>query len=173
MKKFFWGIIFVVLAYLAASPYVFIAGLQADIQAKDGEALAAKVDFPSVRESLKSQFNASVAAGADEFSDEFGLGAAGRLGTALASTLVNSLVDALITPDGLIRLFAEGKSNADSGVQASDADDNESAISEAKLAYEGLNKFSATFEGDVDEEIKVILLRDGLSWKITEIRLPL
>ena len=79
--------------------------------------------------------------------------------------------DGLVTPSGLIELMSSGETpQANSSSQNTDDD---VAISDADLRYEGINKFSATFEGDSGDEVKVILRRDGFGWKITDIRMPL
>jgi len=172
MKKIVIAVFVLVLGYWIVSPYLTLMSLQADIEARDGESLAEKVDFPSVRASLKDQMNVMLTKQMASASNDDPWGAAGAaIGAAFASTLVNGMVDGLVTPAGLIELMSSGETpQSNSGSQNTDED---LAISDADLRYQSINKFSATFEGDSGDEMKVILRRDGFGWKITDIRMPL
>lgn len=151
------GIIFV--AAGAASPYLSVMSLQSDIESKDGESLADKVDFPSVRESLKDQFNLALAKTTMEVSEEGDpwSSAGSVLGAAFASTLVNGMVDTLVTPSGLIELMSSGEVGGGGDGQADAENDQKLAFSNAVLAYEGINRFSATLQYDDGDELKLIL----------------
>ena len=175
MKKIYLLTVLLLLGYFAGSPYLTLMNLKSDIESRNGESLADKIDFPSVRESLKDQFNMAMAKETMDSSDEDDpWGTAGAaLGAVFASTLVDRMVDGLVTPSGLIELMSSGEidSNSDGGVQAERQ--QELAITDAVLSYEGVNKFSATLINDDGDEMRIILKRRGLSWVVTDIRLPL
>ena len=100
MKKIYVLTVVVLAGYFVGSPYLTLMNLKSDIDSRNGESLAEKVDFPSVRESLKDQFNVAMAkATMDSSNEDDPWGAAGAaLGAAFASTLVNGMVDGLVTP---------------------------------------------------------------------------
>jgi hypothetical protein len=176
MKKIFLLTVIVLLGYFAGSPYLTLMNLKSDIESRNGESLAEKVDFSSVRESLKAQFNVVMAkATMDSSNEDDPWGAAGAaLGAAFASTLVNGMVDGLVTPSGLIELMSSGEIDpSDTANQPQTGSQQDLAISDAALSYEGMNKFSATLVNDDGDEMKLILKRRGLSWVVTDIRLPL
>ena len=164
------------LSYLALSPYLTLMNLRSDIESRDGESLAEKIDFLAVRKSLKDQFNVAMAKETmDSSSEDDPWGAAGAaLGAAFASTMVNGMVDSLVTPSGLIELMSNGEIKSSGGDdQSRTSTEQELAISDAVLSYDGVNKFSATLISDDGDEMKLVLRRRGLSWVVTDIRLPL
>ena len=176
MKKIYVLTVVVLAGYFAGSPYLTLMNLKSDIDSRNGESLAEKVDFPSVRESLKDQFNVAMAkATMDSSNEDDPWGAAGAaLGAAFASTLVNGMVDGLVTPSGLIELMSSGEiDSSDAANQPQTGTQKDLAISDAVLSYEGINKFSATLVNDDGDDMKLILKRRGLSWVVTDIRLPL
>ena len=86
-------------AYLA-SPYLAVHHFRSVAKSGDASQLEQAVDFPRVRESLKGQFNAAMAAraGSDPaLKDNPFAGLAMMMGPAI----VDRMVDALVTPDGV------------------------------------------------------------------------
>ena len=176
MKKIFVLAATVLVGYLALSPYLTLMSLKSDIESRDGESLAEKIDFPAVRESLKDQFNVAMAKETmDSSNEDDPWGAAGAaLGAAFASTMINGMVDGLVTPSGLIELMSSGEIKSGVGNdQSHRGTQQELAISDAELSYDGINKFSATLTSDDGDDIELILRRRGLNWVVTDIRLPL
>ena len=160
MKKIYLLIVVVLVGYFAGSPYLTLMNLKSDIESRNGESLAEKIDFPSVRESLKDQFNLAMAKETmDSSSEDDPWGAAGAaLGADFASTMINGMVDGLVTPSGLIGLMSRGEiDSGGSKDQSQTSTQQELAISDAVLSYEGLNKFSATLINDDGDEMKLIL----------------
>lgn len=156
--------------YLGLTPYLTLMSLKQAVQSHDGEAIAEKVEFSSVRESLKEQINAKITSEALSSGDQDLASSAGALlGATFAASFVDNVVDTSITPSSLISLFSRGKDQISTLDNIEDF--NDTAIKNANLRYEGVNQFSVSFEGE-DGDIKVILSRRGLVWKITEIRLP-
>jgi hypothetical protein len=43
----------------------------------------------------------------------------------------------------------------------------------AKYRYESLSRFTATVQDDSGRPIQFVMTRDGLNWKLSDIRLPL
>src|SRR5205814_7566928 len=98
MRRIRWLVLICVVLLLvyAASPYVAFWRFTVAIRSGDTAALNAHVDFPAVRQSLKKQlvvwFSAR-ATGHKRFNK-------------LGPTLIDALVDAYATPDGLAALIA-------------------------------------------------------------------
>jgi hypothetical protein len=51
-------VLFAILIYIAASPYITVYQMKSAAERHDGEALSEHIEFPSVRQSLKDQMNA-------------------------------------------------------------------------------------------------------------------
>jgi len=155
------------LGYLGVSPYLMLINLKEAVDVRDGEAVAEQIDFQSVRENLKDQLNFMIAQKTVKSNEQSVFAAAGA---ALATTLVDGMVDKFVTPSGLIGIMAQGDSNM--GLIKDSVRAGQAAIENSTLSYEGWDKFSVTFMGSTGE-VELILRRRGLGWKITEIRLPL
>ena len=112
--------------------------LKEAVQAQDGEAIAERVAFPTVRESLKKQLQAKVISdlllrvGQDANNP-----AAALLGTTISFSRVDNLVDDFITPSNLIGQLVLGK--IDSSKLDINEDLNDATIRSASLRYSGIN----------------------------------
>lgn len=101
-----WAIIFLcalVLVY-GASPYVAFWRFNEALRANDANSLRSRVDFMSVRVSLKQQLRAKFFPSPQPEAPEDALaGLVSRLGP----DLIDQLVDSLVTPEGLAALIAD------------------------------------------------------------------
>lgn len=88
-------------AYLWASPYRFLRALQGAILEGDRARLERMVDFPRVREGLKSQIQAQLLKEAGQAGEQNPFAGLAYL---LVAGMVDPLVDALISPEGLAAL---------------------------------------------------------------------
>ena len=159
-----------VVSYLFLTPYLALMSLKEAVQARDGEAIAERVEFPTVRESLKKQLQTKIT---NDLLPSGGQAATSPavalMGTTISSSFIDNLVDDFITPSNLIGLLALGKS--DPSKLDTIEDSNDAAIHSASLRYGGINQFSLWFDGEVGG-ITLVFSRRGLRWNITEIRLP-
>lgn len=166
------------LAGLYATPYVTLHQLRQAAAAEDAPALAARVDFPALRENLKAGLQQRML---DRDRNERGEPSqASTFGAALAGALLGPMVDALITPEALARIM-EGQRpvKAAIGFGKPRPEPGRTERSRAKLetamGYESLNRFvfSVRHPGDDEEPVELVLHRDGLiGWKLAELRLP-
>lgn len=104
-------------AYLYATPYIALWKLKQGMNNQDEQVLAAVVDFPSVREGLKSQIYAGlediVPAAPESAADNL----AGMLADvvteeamgAIAKQAVDMVVEQAVTPEGIILIMQKGK----------------------------------------------------------------
>lgn len=166
-------------AWYAYSPYQTVHAMKAAGVNRDGEALAEHIDFPSVRESIKEQINARLLNVVKEESEENPVKA---LGAAFGGMLVDKLVDAYITPAGLIEMMegdrpedvvADDIASKVTGRNTADEDEKK-PFQDASYSYESLDRFVASVKDDKSgEEIRFVLRRSGISnWKLTEVLLP-
>ena len=98
------------LAALAAgawygSPYYTVWRLSQAVKAGDAQGVARAVDFPAVRENLKPRLRAYLEAEAQRKPGSW----LDRLGLALASSLMGSAVDVVVTPETLTAMLRTAK----------------------------------------------------------------
>ena len=181
MKKFaalLLALVVLLGAYVGAGPYLTIRAIRAAVQAQDAGELAEQVDFPKVRASLKAQLVDAMVrrAGADAQSSLLG-----SFALTVGTGMVNTAVDAMVNPAGLAALM-EGRrvwrNTRDSFARpATDADGmpvpEPPPLQDATYRYESLSRFTATIRDDNGHPIVFVLRRDGLRWRLADIRLPL
>jgi hypothetical protein len=149
----------VVLLLYGASPYFSFWRFTVALRSGDTAAISARVEFPAVRESLKKQLIA-------RFSHP---GTGHKRWSKLGPTLIDALVDAYATPEGLAMLIA-----------------NPSALKDLKLPQQapnvkGLNWsnlryafFTSPRTFVVDREgIKLRFRFTGLGWRLKDLDLGL
>ncbi|MBL8199489.1 MAG: DUF2939 domain-containing protein [Chromatiales bacterium] len=154
--------------YVFAGPYIAVHQVKAAAIARDGEALTEHVDFVALRQSLKDQFNAMLVS--DVATSKSGGGFA-ELGAALASVMMEKMIDALVTPAGITALV---KGDIPDPAGDSDgADDSREPFNGASMSYASLNKFVVTQQNDDGDDVRIVFRRRGLTWKLCEILMPL
>lgn len=153
-----------VVAYVAASPYVAVYRMKAAAERQDSKALSCFIDFPTLRQSLKDQFDKFIAAEADNQTSEND--PFGAMGTAIAGSLADHFVDAYITPAGVERLMSgQNLSPDDSGRNEGTGD----PFSGASMAYESVSRFVVTIKDEDGEDVRFVYRPRGIGWKLTEI----
>ena len=178
MKKWIALIVVVavlLLGYLTAGPFIAYNAIREAVQAQDTAKLAKHVDFPALRGNLKLQVDNYVVrkAGADVQSSLLG-----AFAVRIASGIAGGMVDTMVTPAGIGALM-EGRSiwHRTSGGGITD-NTYETAptpdrLRDARYGFESLSRFTATVESEDGEPLTFVLSRQGLEWKLTDIRLPL
>jgi hypothetical protein len=175
MKKIMALIAFlaiVITSYFLAGPHITIYKIKSGIEHQEPEKISAQVDFSELRTNLKEQFNALLMkqAASDLKDNPFA-----ALGMAFASKLIDNMVDAFITPTSLTNLM-EGKKpkqpQGEEGTQEVDSRKPE-PFKGARYTYDSLSKFSAWVKDEKGKETRFIFTRKGLSWKLTNIQIPM
>ncbi|WHP04734.1 MULTISPECIES: DUF2939 domain-containing protein [Acinetobacter] len=175
-------IILLVFVYVYASPYLVIYQIRQALKHEDSTALASYVDFPSVRQGIKDQLNTELVKKFPEHAQasEGGFAAFGAL---LASSMVDKMVDVMVSPQGVAMLL-QGKKLKESLPFQAQPEQSEQQQTQAgeqakeKLSYHGkyqsFNRFTVEIRHPQKQPpINVILQRQGLSWKVTQIVLPI
>jgi hypothetical protein len=100
-------------AYYFASPLLALDGLRSAAKSGDRDRLAQLVDFPVLRENLKSELSAKMLKVVRDDPDMRDNPYAG-LGAVFAPIVVDKLVDAYVTPDTISAMVESGKAPAPS-----------------------------------------------------------
>lgn len=158
--------------YFFASPYLAMSSIKDGIMEGDSETLEEYINFVSVRQGLKDQFNAVVMekAAAESKDNPFG-----ALGMVFATKIIEGAVDSFITPDGLSRLSqgnAEPQMKAGGSSGAGQGEKDE-VFGNASYGFTSLSRFTVRVPSDNADEVIFTLRRSGLSWQLTKIALPL
>ncbi len=126
------------------------------VERQDVQALEQYVDFPRVREALKVDLQASLMREMQKQKDAFA-----ALGLLLAGGMVNALVDALLTPEGLASL-GTGKEPGQAPLEE---------VRHWKLRFLGLSR--AFVYHEADPRSGLVLERQGWRWRVVRFQVPL
>jgi hypothetical protein len=167
-------VVLLVAAWLAAGPWLAIRGIERAIERRDTAALERHVDFPRLRINLKAQLEDRMvrAAGGDIAASPLG-----AIALSMAGGATGVAVDAMATPMGVGALLqghvlwqrASGDTRGD-GLAA----ETEPArpLRNARHRYESLSRFSATVDHADGSRTVFVLERQGLRWRLVDVRLP-
>ena len=172
------AVLIAIAAYVGAGPYLTVRAIRTAVKEQDTAALAKQIDFPTLRASLKAQLLDAMVreAGADVQSN-----AIGAFALTMATGMVNGAVDTMVNPVGLAAVM-EGRRlwrNTRDSFDRPQTDANGEPLPEpeplhdARYRYESLSRFTATIEDDSGKPIVFVLRRQGLQWKLVDIRLPM
>ena len=175
------GLAFCVWMYFA--PHLTVRAMRLAAERGDAEALSAHIDFPALRESVKSQL-------ADAMDERIGgsdtASAFGALGARLAAAVADPMIDAMLTPQALSLMFSgrglalEGLSLdelASTGIRNPDASPGDSGYLpqwQADIGYEDVSTFTVRLQPDDDAipPSTLIFKRDKLLlWKLSGIEM--
>jgi hypothetical protein len=161
------GALLVAAATSFASPWWTLHSLRSAVDRHDAEGVAAQVDFPALRDSVKSQLLGSLTRDAgNEGGNPFA-----AIGKAFARAVADPVVDAIVSPAGVAAMVEHGKIAI--GQPTRDAEPPAAEPTRDKpryaLHYRGWRHFAVTAE----DGGSFVFRRDGLwSWKLAGIELP-
>ena len=171
---------------VAAAPLYAFQALSQAARRGDQAGVAALVDFPALRANLKTQLTARVET-AIQNDRGLGKGPFRGLGALLAPTLVDQVVDATVTPEGVSAIAAGGRAPLSdfTGLKSALPPPPEATPARpagiprpgakkprTSFAYRGPNTFvGVTANGD-NAPLAWVMERRGLGWKLTNIELP-
>jgi hypothetical protein len=166
---FIGSVIVALVGYAAVGPLITIHQIKSAIEQQDSEKLSEYIDFPTLRTNLKEQLNSEVMKqAAAELKDNPLM----ALGLAFTPKLVESVVDSFVTRSGLSNLMAGEKPQQSEGeeqAQGSGGGQRWEPFENSRYTYDSSSKFSVWVKDDKGEEIRFVLTRDGLSWKLSNI----
>lgn len=166
--------LFVLLLVLqvATGPYRTLAAIRNAIVEDDARALAAQVDFPPLRASLKAQLQDRLARshGAED-------GLLGIFARGVAGAAADGAVEVMVTPLGLGALMQgrrmwSGARDAFDPPPAPVGTAPPAPLADPEHRFESTSRFTATVPDQDGRPVVFVLTRSGLRWKLSDIRLP-
>lgn len=144
------------------SPYYTLNQMRSAAEADDADKLASYVDFPALRADMRAQIRGKLA------SEPITAKAGGSASpdSAIASKMLDGMVDDIVTPRGLRAVFVANKLLvARQGITAIDG-----ARPDLKVTRSSFNSFDV--HAPNDDAGRLIFKRDGLGWKLSAMRMP-
>lgn len=157
-------------AWYFASPLIAFNDLKSAAKKGDVDRLERLVDFPAVRDSLKSQLTMVLNERMQDDPEMRDNPFAG-LAMMMVPAMVNGAVDAYVTPDGM-RSIVQGQQPAQpgSGVSRDPVDDTGVKTS---FGYSGLDTFRVNVDSPDMKGLSMVMHRQGLfGWELKRIELP-
>lgn len=155
-------------ASVYASPYYALHQMKTAIAERNVDALASHVDFPALRESIKSQLEKTMGDSIQVATASDNPFAA--MGQAMVTTMLGKMVDAMVSPEGVAAMVSKSAVGADADQNTPAAGAQEKT--DYSVAYAGWDKFVVRAKADGDEKGGLVLQRHGLwDWKLSAIEL--
>jgi hypothetical protein len=165
--------VFLLVAVYLASPLLGYYRMQSAARGGDQDALEATIDFPAVRENLKSQLNAGFAAHMQSDAKLKDNPFAG-LGMMLATAVIGKLVDSYLTPEAISMMVLKAKAPDPSKPAGALERARETKI-DTHYSYINLDRFRVTAVDpkNSDKPLSFVMERRGfMTWKLIRIELP-
>lgn len=144
-------------AWYFASPSYTLSQMKSAVEQKQSDKLSEYVDYPRLRDNVKIQAKAAMAA-------EAGNDPAVAAGMALMSGLIDGMIDKLVTPETVEKMMRE---TANGAKAKNDGDDN------MTIERFGLSRFDVVAQGEKPGDVlRIEFARYGLSWKLVGFHLP-
>ena len=160
--------------WLYATPYLAIYSMKKAAENNDATKFSSYVNYPSLRESFKNTFKAAFNKELMKDSDkgEDGLGNLGKVfGIALASAVIDPLVESFVTPESLAMMM-EGKKPKNSERNKNTSSKDNEKKSNISMGYDGMDYFVLDAKDDKNEiQFSFVFKRKGIwDWELTSIR---
>lgn len=171
-------IILAVASYWYWSPFLALRNMQAAAEKHDAAAFNAHVNYPQLRDNLKVQLALRVNEKMEHASHGGNL--LGAFGQMLGTTMVDTLVDAMVRPEFVMRGMASGQF----GPQRADAKPSDAANVPAKqdakptwsYVRQGANTLIVYPEDSAvppARRLNIVFVRSGFAnWQLTDVRMP-
>ena len=142
------------------SPLWTLKGMKDAARSHDADALNAYIDYPALRDSLKSEMMARMMVEARK--DKSGFGA---LGMAVGSAVVGPMIDGLVSPAGMrAALLANRQENGPAAASALHVPEK------PVIVRRDFSEFLVTAKDHPDSGL--VFKRHGLSWMLSGVELP-
>ena len=149
-------------ALYVASPYYALWKLKNAVVNKDSLVLERIVDWPRIREQIRSQIVATSMANTSTDKSAFG-----TLGTALGAAMVGPMIESMVHPATIIRATENNPNFAEKMKELDLRSGYFIGATAFRLDVEGPRKF-----GDDPTKLGLILEFQGTGWRVTHIDLP-
>ena len=162
-------LVVLLLGYVAAGPYLAIRGIHDSLRSRELGRLERYVDFPALRGNVQAQVE-------DRMAGAAGDGLLGGLARQVVGEISGHAVEAMVSPQG-IAVLLEGRALARraTGQSSETRDDGKPAgyqpLKDAQTRYESPSRFIATTRSADGEPMDFVFERQGLRWRVVDIRL--
>ena len=171
------GAVALLLATVVGSPYWTVSQIKSAAQHNDSKALAEYIDFPSVKDSLKSQINGMLVKEVAKKGQSDGPRSA-RCGNG-NRLLVGPMIDAFVTPETLT-LMMQGKSvklgETPAQQQTDTTGTEDDSTTNVEMGYDSYSRFNiqVSDKAEPNKKVSFTLKREGLwSWKVATLTMPM
>ena len=161
-------------AWLAGGPWLAVHGISRALEQRDTAALARHVDFPQLQANLRAQVQDRIvrAAGADVADHPLG-----ALALAAASGVAGAGVELAASPQGVAALLQghvlwQRSRGRTAGIDQGWAVEPARPLQDPRLRYVSLSRATVTVTHAPGQESVWILQRQGLRWRLVDVRLP-
>ncbi|WP_051958585.1 DUF2939 domain-containing protein [Janthinobacterium sp. RA13] len=159
-----------VAASVYASPYYTLHQIKTALAERNAKALAAHVDFPALRASVKTQLEASMARSIEATAGSGNPLAA--LGQSIASAMLGKMVDTMVSPAGVVALVNKSAVSPQASDTADAPADGAQKKAEYSAGYAGVNTFVVRAKDGNAQDGALVLLRHGVwGWKLSSIEI--
>ena len=147
---------------IVLGPFLTLYRIQSAVDRHDAAALAALVDFATLRSRIKARF-ASAPAASDSLFATLVANARGRA--------VDVAAERLVTPETLSRLLRGRRiwTAMVAGPIAPAALPSTAALARVRFGWQGPTQFSLWVRDESDHEACLVLVLDGVTWKIGDV----
>ena len=162
-------------AYVAAGPFLAMNGIRTALAEQDVAKLSRHIDFPALRVSLKAQVEDAMAR---RLASETQSSLLGAFAASLAGNAMGGGIDAMVTPLGIGALM-QGDALWKRALGETVGGDAYAPpvpfnpLRDAVPRYESPSRFTATVVDQQGAPMVFVFRRQGLTWKLADIRLPL
>lgn len=169
---------FVLFGALYSLPYLTIYQIKAALEEKDTIALKHHVDFDSLRKSFKDQLNASMGSEIIKQTQDNPFVA---LGLPLLEAMFDKMINLMVTPEAFEAMVRSEPLSKIPGSQSEDTsmptketpNSYKEPFAEANMGYKSPSLFTIEGKNHKGQPITFVLTRGGISWRLTDIRLPI
>ena len=161
-------------AWIAAGPWLAVRAIADALERRDTVALARHVDFPQLQANLRAQVQDRLARAAGAGLASHPLGA---LDVAAAGSLAGAGIELAATPEGVAALLQghvlwQRLGGRDRGPGEAWSVEPARPLHDARLRYESLSRATVTMRHAPGTTSVCELQRQGLRWRLVDIRLP-
>jgi Protein of unknown function (DUF2939) len=154
---------------LYASPYLTLYQVYQAAERKDVKKISKHVDFPSLRDSVKSNLQTIIAKETSQTQNPL----LSLLGSTIGEAVLDPVLETVVTPTGVAALL-EGQQLQLGQMGKKSSFEQGAGAPDVKAEYESFDQFAVSVKpkGESVEPVTILLSRNGFSWKISGVRLP-
>lgn len=159
-------------AWFFLTPYLTVMAMRSAAEARDSAKLSGYVNFPLLKENLKTTLNVKFTPAVIREADN----PFAAMGASIAAALISPMVDALVTPESLALIMKGDRPQPGKiGAPSPSPDAKTDTDTDSSMGYESFNRFVFTVKkkGETAEPVGFVFNREDLFlWKLSAIRLP-